>query len=211
MELLSTYLTLRLSALQVLPYSRITLPPWAAKMPNQNPLVSNGWSSFSFGVRTTGVAKGKSTCNEEEAEEEEKRKVQNTHTRRNKVRRGGAHIEQKTHSFQIPQTTNGEVFNIEIQSFGKEIPTCQVSHFSPSPLSSRTVHHKNDQTPNDTYPSWMPTPLDVHGRRHASGQDVLGRQDPALFVVVDHAVNLLHACFVEQMMNEEDKQKNKWG
>ena len=39
------------------------------------------------------------------------------------------HIEQKTHSFQIPQTTNGEVFNIEIQSFGKEIPTCQVSHF----------------------------------------------------------------------------------
>ena len=79
MELLSTYLTLRLSALQVLPYSRITLPPWAAKMPNQNPLVSNGWSSFSFGVRTTGVAKGKSTCNEEEAEEEEKKKCR-THT-----------------------------------------------------------------------------------------------------------------------------------
>jgi hypothetical protein len=209
MEQLSTYLTLRLSALQVLPYSRITLPPWAAKMPNQNPLVSNGWSSFSFGDRTTGVAKGKSTCNEEAAEEE-KRKVQNTHTRRNKVRRGGCpHRTKDTSLFRLPKQQMEKFSTLKYNHLGKKFPHVKF-HISPL-LSSRTVHHKNDQTPNDTYPSWMPTPLDVHGRRHASGQDVLGRQDPALFVVVDHAVNLLHACFVEQMMNEEDEQKNKWG
>jgi hypothetical protein len=99
MELLSTYLTLRLSALQVLPYNRITLPPWAAKMPNQNPLVSNGWSSFSFGDRTTGVAKGKSTCNEEAAEEEEKTKnAEHTHKKKQGQKRR-CPIEQKTHPF----------------------------------------------------------------------------------------------------------------
>ena len=53
----------------------------------------------------------------------------------------------------------------------------------------------------------MPTPLDVHGRRHASGQNVLGRQDPVLFVVVGHAVNLLHACVVVQT-NDEEKKSN---
>jgi hypothetical protein len=111
--------------------------------------------------------------------------------------------------FRFPKQQMEKFSTLKYNHLGKKFPHVKF-HISPL-LSSRTVHHKNDQTPNDTYPSWMPTPLDVHGRRHASGQDVLGRQDPALFVVVDHAVNLLHACFVEQMMNEEDKQKNKWG
>ena len=166
MELLSTYLTLRLSALQVLPYSRITLPPWAAKMPNQNPLVSNGWSSFSFGVRTTGVAKGKSTCNEEEAEEEEKKKVQNTHTRRNKVRRGGAPSSKRHIPFRLPEQQMEKFSTLKYNHLGKKFPHVKF-HISPLHLSRaeqctiKTIKHQTTLTHPGCRPRSMSTGEDT--------------------------------------------------